>query len=661
MIKFISLFVLAFGFLTFGQSNDSLLIKQDSLKTDSTTVSVLTDSSSAADSLLIQKVVPDTLVPQHIRPLSEVSTIIDKKTFLYYNYRYTGDLTRTFSLNFIKDFGFVGYPNETFLYGIGNGGISYLEDGVFWNSRLNNRFDLNHINSEDIDSIEIVRSPRGFLYSPVNNPVAVNFITQDFLSPIPYSRIKFYQGPYGEAMVDGKFNAKIFRRWNLSFQLQNRRGDDRYRNTAHSIWQANIKLKYFLSNKFNISAQYSFVSSEVGLNGGLAIDNAEQLAGDVNLTAPVVYPNRIKNVVNHNFGLRFLAKPFGNAKADLTVYYKLAFDSTKNRIDTLRTEFDTDEKTYGAVLRYDQKFGLLSMQVIGTYENSSDSVMNLWAPDSLPAVLLNTYSEVKLYSLSAVAGLNLFGGKVVPAVFYKYTNRTNDFFINYNGLLLNANDKGGFSGVGADVKINLSDSLSFYAGYSIFSKKNQLDFGKSDIKTFEAGGRFISPFLLADIKYFTRSGSNVMPTDAVLNPPVVFGNLSGIGANINLRLWRLLLETNSSYYFNSGNEMLVGVPEYQFVGGLYLTGYYFKNNLNLKAGFVFTLTGWTNTYSETNLGIVSAKPSNKLDLSVAGEIQEVAIVYFIWENLFGYQYFITPFYPMPERSIRFGVSWILFN
>jgi hypothetical protein len=54
-------------------------------------------------------------------------------------------------------------------------------------------------------------------------------------------------------------------------------------------------------------------------------------------------------------------------------------------------------------------------------------------------------------------------------------------------------------------------------------------------------------------------------------------------------------------------------------------------------------------------------PTNKLDFNLAGEIQKVAIFYFQWENLFGNEYYITPYYPMPERNIKFGLAWELFN
>jgi hypothetical protein len=136
------------------------------------------------------------------------------------------------------------------------------------------------------------------------------------------------------------------------------------------------------------------------------------------------------------------------------------------------------------------------------------------------------------------------------------------------------------------------------------------------------------------------------------------GNINGAGIVLNYQYWKILIETNTFYYFN--DEDVIGVPELQFTGGLYLKSKFFENNLNLKSGFTFYYTGKTSSYSG-KWGIVEVEPSNKIDFILIGEIQELAIVYFIWENLFDNQYFITPYYPMPETNIRFGLSWELFN
>ena len=80
----------------------------------------------------------------------------------------------------------------------------------------------------------------------------------------------------------------------------------------------------------------------------------------------------------------------------------------------------------------------------------------------------------------------------------------------------------------------------------------------------------------------------------------------------------------------------------------------------MKTGFVFYYTGKNNVYTYEH-GVIEVPASNKLDFTLVGEIQKVAIVYFTWENLFDNNYYITPYYPMPARNLRFGVAWELFN
>ncbi|HEY7751945.1 MAG TPA: putative porin, partial [Ignavibacteriaceae bacterium] len=71
--------------------------------------------------------------------------------------------------------------------------------------------------------------------------------------------------------------------------------------------------------------------------------------------------------------------------------------------------------------------------------------------------------------------------------------------------------------------------------------------------------------------------------------------------------------------------------------------------------------GVTKWYKPYPASTVAFEPGEKLDFTLAGEIKKLAIFYFVWENLFGNQYYITPYYPMPDRNVRFGLAWELFN
>ncbi|MBK7868123.1 MAG: TonB-dependent receptor [Ignavibacteriales bacterium] len=53
--------------------------------------------------------------------------------------------------------------------------------------------------------------------------------------------------------------------------------------------------------------------------------------------------------------------------------------------------------------------------------------------------------------------------------------------------------------------------------------------------------------------------------------------------------------------------------------------------------------------------------SGQIDFFVAGTIQKVATIYFAWENLLNAKYYLSPYYPVLPRNIRFGIAWEFLN
>ncbi|NWG29392.1 MAG: TonB-dependent receptor plug domain-containing protein [Ignavibacteriaceae bacterium] len=653
MLKLLSSFVL-FSVFVLPQEMDSLLNQNIQSISDTNFIAV-NDTTAISDSLITTKTVKvDTLFPIQGMPLTDVSTIINKRTFLFDQYRYTGDLLRSFSLNFVKDYGFIGYPNETFIYGVGNSGISYLQDGVFWNYRYTNSLDLNLIQSENIDSIEIVPSPRGFLYGPYNNPVTVNFITRDFIPPVPYARIRYYEGPDGEAMIDGKFSAMLAKRWNYSFQLTNRSKDETYKNTELSLWQFNTKLKYFLSNSVNLQAYYYYVDKEQGLNGGVDYDSLSRSSDDPNadlydpIFAPVLYPNQKLDVLQHNVGLRTLAKPFDNSQLDLSIYYRYGLDELRDEQDSINISRDIEEKASGGQINYYQRISSISFQLLSSYESNSNMDKNLKNQNGFIFYENNENLTLDVFNIGGLFTLYLLDDNFQASAFYRYNSLTTG---DYNL---------GRSGIGIDLNYRLHNKLKFYLGTSSYENYNSQDAG-----TLEAGAMFYYYNLFIDFKYFD--------TDYNLYKPEIFygpvplevtqtNKAQGLGLLLKYEFWLFLLETNTSYYFKYSRS----IPEWQFIGGLYVNDLFFNENLDLKAGFRFYYTGeFSSGYYTFEGGNIQpaggVDPTNKLDFNLAGEIQKVAIFYFQWENLFGNEYYITPYYPMPVRNIKFGIAWELFN
>jgi hypothetical protein len=236
-----------------------------------------------------------------------------------------------------------------------------------------------------------------------------------------------------------------------------------------------------------------------------------------------------------------------------------------------------------------------------------------------------------------------------PSVFYKYQNIHLEE-INNDAVLKSNN-----SGLGVDLQLRPIKNLTLYAGYSFLNQ-----YEEENTKSFEFGGKYLSENLKIDLRYFEREDFvpfNISyPWWAGYELGSLPQNGNGIAFMIGYKFWFLLLEGTASHYFNL-SESLKQIPESQYSGGIFVNNVFFDNHLDLKTGFVFYYNGKSfHRFQSTEVD-----PSNKLDFTLAGEIGSVAIVYFIWENLFDEQYYITPYYPIPGRNIRFGLSWEIFN
>jgi Putative porin len=669
-MKYLIVFSLLLYHFAFSQVNDST----KTLKLPEKPSTFIDTSKAVSIDSLKHKMVIDTLIPVYQKALEENGFIIPKDQSNKMDYRYAGDLLKAFDFYFTLDQGFVGQPNETSIYGTGFKGISYMEDGIPVNNRFTNSLDLNLVQTEYIDSIEIVPLPRGFLFSPYNNDVSVNFITRDFLSRPPYSRIKYYQGPNGEALIDGLFNNWMFKRFNASFDISNRKTDDNYLNSSFSLWQARLKFKYLLSDKINIIGSYYYATSQTGLNGGVNYAQIDSSTNDINSVlydpslAPVIFSTRTEQTNQQNVSLKLLGRFTGNSSTDLTVYYRSNFDAITGEVMTGTADSiyfaNTDRnKIYGASLRQDFTEDLLNLSLIGNYEKYDLNYDALYQSNH-PVINYNS----SVYSLSAILTINTVNKIFVPSIFYKTS---------YNSFFTNDKNSNGF---GMDVKSSISDNFSFYAGYSFYNNQNN-----TDTKNFEISGEYRNDFMSGGLRYFSRkdyylsdfaelnqlpTGSPILAFTNIYNPssfsyvlPTSEQNTNGVGGHFNFKLWKLIWENSAARYFNANNSeaILSSVPKYTYRGGLYFKGILFSGNLDLKTGLVFYYYGERNALINTYPGSIIVSSVNRFDFTLAGEIQKVAIVYFAMENLFNKQYYIVPYYPMPGRSIRFGIAWELFN
>ncbi len=675
---------------------DAKASSADSLTSDSLKV---TADSLAADSLqqkldsLKAKIKAEQLIPIYQRGHSvydPYSTVINNYEFYRRDYRYTGDIFSYISTGFLQDLGSLGQPNEVYLFGLGYNNITYLNEGSMINNRIFNTFDLNHFQSESLDSIEVLPLPRGFLYSSFNNPVSVNFIKKDRIPEKPYTRIRFYQAPDDEGYIDGQFNAVLRKNLIGYFQFTNNSVESRYTSSEYGAWKINTNLKYLLSNNFNIIAGYNYLKSTVYLNGGVNIDTLRStlLPGQIdgvfynNINAPVYYESRYRKETQHGFNLRFLGR-FGEILlSDLNLYYN--FSLTEFRQNEKNNTFgeanipvivnNNKYRTYGATFKQNFNYWIINFEAGAIYEKTE-----------IKSPHFNGKFSFNSYSVWGRGSLSLLNGLLVPSAYIKY--------LNY--------DERNYPGFGTDVSFNPFDWLTLYAGSSVFKKSispfaaanliNIQNLNDADVNTFEAGVKFNHPIISGKINYYRTENDNSLLaainnySDSLLINETAFyyadrTMTSGVSAKLDLKFWKIMLSGNGNY-FNLDYPLLdKPLPQFTFFGGIYYTDILFDNNLDLRTGFNFRFFG-SQSYSTYDFekparNFYNYDPVSKsltllrdektatgyqVDFFLNGIIQEAAIVYFVFENILGEEYYIFPYYPKQGRGLRFGLSWELFN
>lgn len=644
-------------FLLFFFIPGSIYSQQDSTGVIAVSIKDTTfvNDSSLTDSTSLVKSKVDSVIILNEKSFSDNSFFIYSKDITFNDYRYAGDFLRIFPLTFIKDLGFIGQDNEVYLYGVPSSAATYMNDGIYFNNRFTLQTDLNHIQTESVDSIEVINLPRGFLYGAELNPVAINFIEKDIYSKQPFTRIKYYEGPFGEAFVDGKFSINTFKRINISADVSNKKVDNRYVNSDFSLWRAGIKAKYFLSNSINLIGSYYHIKSLVGFNGGVDVDSIATYSTDINsvlydnVLAPVKYPTRFLKSTQHHFALRTLTDFEGWGRSDIQLYYKFTLDEDYEPLSNYENKLTNKNKVIGFAAAHTLEQDFWKLNLIGNYEQQVLRNINV-----VPTYFSDDTINTNTISFSAIASIFLFDSSIVPSFFSRIKNQSTDanYPLTYNKNLF---------GFGADVSLILNNEIKLYVGISTFDQ----NFSEwSQMRTEEIGVQVNYDFVQTELKYFNVTNRYVQTIYPMID---YFGyniiNFMGASLNANFSLWNFSLETLTSIYKNAGTNSganVLDVPNVTFRGGVYFKGLAFNSNLDIKTGFVFNYTG-QQIITDHQFFNLSVDPSYKLDFTVAGQIQKVATVYFTWENLFDNDYFITPYYPMPNRNIRFGLSWELFN
>ncbi|MDP3583122.1 MAG: TonB-dependent receptor plug domain-containing protein [Ignavibacteria bacterium] len=679
-----SLLLLTFFYsVSYGQVSKKAAAKVDSLRKQN---SIIPDSTKA----ILAKSTIKAITPASLLSLAFKQNVIDKNTLESVDYRFTEDYLMGASGTFIKKLGAGGMPTEVSLFGLSATSTAFLNDGINFTNRLTNFTDLHLFQSESIDSIEVIPLSRGFLLGN-NNISAVNIISREPSSSKPYSRLRYYQAPSGEGLIDGIFNITPFKKLNTYIELTNHGSDSYYTNSQFSNWMGNIRLTYLLSPRETIRINYKHVKSTVGLNGGMDLvatsNRFPNFALDDliynNLSAVVRFPNRSISNTNNFFSATLLAKLIEHSPSEFTFYYKDDLSEFRQNIsgtvseNVIPVSRDNKVQTLGVRFRQDYSTEIFDIVSLTTFERNK----------YIAELFQREFTNSSL-STSFITTLKLTDNTILPSVFVKY--------------LINDSDRNSF-GLGGDVAINFTNQFSAYAGFSHFEKPfSQLE------KLFHTGGFYhlggglsnrSQQIQTAELKasadfgwlkfsagYFLTKNNNELvsafaDSSNKLNDEAHFVNTvqattQGLSLQAQLSFWKIHFNTNSTLYLSDDERIRNGLPKFSSNGGVYYIDTLFNRNLKLKTGFNYYSYGsryeqhfdfekgisssfWYNTsngiYSQ--IGLTEFTPSMQIDFFLAGRIQDNAIIYFTWENLLDSKFSIVPFYPVQPRGLRFGVSW----
>jgi outer membrane cobalamin receptor len=603
-----------------------------------------------ADSMRIP-LVPIPLAGSIDRNLDS-SRIIEGGALPFTEYRSLGDILSLLSGAFARDQASPGLSTGLTLRGETQQSIGVLTDGVPLNEPLTGVFNLALYPTEQIGRIEVIPAPRAFLYSGNASGGLVNLV--------------YSESAHGYGFVDGSVSQDIIRGLNVTAGVQHTTFDLRFPNSAYNAWNARTKLRYNVSNSVNIYASGIYNGTELGLNGGISPSTPDSLAFE-ELRATVVNADAYEKITRYDIQAGVVARPaFDSAVVHtLTAYLSTQlreYRDEENRLSSNGITAAEDHRSQWFGLRWLQQRSIGRQSLDIGAEIASRAVIASPSTGSRRAADKSVFALATLRPADETA-LSVYGR------LEEYLARTR-------------------ASAGADVSIRPLPDVELFGGYSRsyrFPTFQEMFWSDSVVsgsgsaeperhELIEAGLRFGDRrSLRLELSVFRRivRDAVILRFDSSAAASYTYGTrpqetMSGLTLDVRARASWLTGELRVQYLPGS-RDISTGLPDWHAQCGIYYFDKLVGGHLELKTGFRGTLTSgyMGGSFDERRLLFTGAPaapigPSGTLDFVLIAHIGD-AYIHLLWDNLLGRQYVTTLFYPMPDRAVRFGVSWDFLN
>ncbi len=599
--------------------------------------------------------------------------ILPESVIVFSDYRYLGNLLTNFPGVYIQDLGSPGQMHGLNIDGVSARSVAVLSDGILLNDPLTGAFDLNQYPTEHIERIEMIPTTRAFLYGINSTGGTVNLVTHNYNAAKPISQIRYSETAYENTYFDGFITQDVRRDLNVTLGISHPSFGGRYKNNVYDAWNGRAKIRYNLSRDVNFFVSEVYNQSKLDLNGGIDSTTPSANWYEPNL-AYVRSEYAYEKMTRHDLQAGIAARLLPDSTDIATL---ILFHSTNFREYREDNYSDPFAPVYIKQDHRTQWFGVRMTQHLTLIGNSLDlgaEVQNRGVlASSVMGQRFKTYVSVwGKDEITPFTGISLDG-------YARIDNNDNKSHLSFGadaayGILWDMELVGGFSH-----SYRFPTFQELYWQDSIVSSTHPGDIFVETHDLLEAGIRMEGEQLNFSVKAFQRTidhaSMTLQPTQFYPFPKVVFDladttklEMRGVDATIGMRLGWFYAEGNMQYLqMKKNGKDLSQLPDLSGSGGVYYWNELFDGSLNLKAGLrgrVFNGYDGMDYNPQAQMYVPSSswhvKTAGIGDVVILAKLGD-ATLHIIWENLLSLNYYTVPIYPMPDRAIKFGLTWEFLN
>lgn len=563
---------------------------------------------------------------------------------------------------FLWDLGEPGQNSQLVYRGLDWRSITLSLDGVPLNEPISQAFNLYDVPIEFVQDFEVTSSALA-MTSPGTTPGAtLNAVSNQYISYRPTTKIRYLQGPYGQTFSDGLFTQNLGRTTNLLVAFQRHAADGRFTNASYDAWNIRSRVRFDVSERLNVAITYLFTKRVNGTNGGVFIDSTRTIFQGAGAT--VRYPEATETLWRHDIALHVLGTLFADTTllTRATAYYTLNERDYRDPTSPVYSNPALD-RTHVGGLRLEQDLRLLVLDAtigadlqtknvtasphIGVRNERTGAVwgraaMDLWGflrPQA--QVREDFFEDQRLVSYGASLMLG--------------TERSWDFLVSASSLWRVPTLQERFWSGPYVTRMN-----------QIVNEKHRVIEASARVRPWEGATFSIAGFRrwIDDGVVFIGSSPAAARETGVNILAVPTLELQGVTLDAFLPIWRFGVHLTGGFNeYREQDTLKTLLPKFRGMLDVFFRDRFFGDNLDLKVGarvqgvsrhqgmeFVPPMLTYV-----TNRGQEVGR-SATLDLYGVFQIGD-AFVTLAWENITNVEYYVTPVYPMIDRSIRLGIDW----